>query len=142
MLNNFRYRLTQFMQGRYGMDRMGQARSTLAFVLILLNLFSGRPLLRFLVLADLIYVYYRMLSKDIAKRYAENQKYLAFEAKVKGYFSGLKYRLTHFKEIQERNRGYHIYTCPRCRQKIRIPKGKGKIMVRCPRCSYEFQKRS
>ena len=83
----------------------------------------------------LILIYLRMFSRNISKRYAENQKYLELENKVKRFFGRQKY-------IQEQRKDFHIYTCPQCRQKIRIPKGKGKISIRCPKCGAEFVKKS
>ena len=78
---------------------------------------------------------FRMLSKNHSARYAENQKYLQLTAKF-------RYWLDQQKKLWQERKYHHIYTCPKCKQKIRIPKGKGKIMVRCPKCHFEFQKRS
>ena len=75
------------------------------------------------------------LSRNISKRYEENQKFLQLRDKFLGRFSNISSNLSQFKD-------YHIYKCPRCNQKIRIPRGKGHIMVRCPRCGYEFHKKS
>ena len=83
----------------------------------------------------IVLIYYRMFSRNIQKRYTENQKYLSLENKVKRFFGRTKY-------IQEQRKDFHIYTCPQCRQKIRIPKRKGKVSVRCPKCGAEFVKKS
>ena len=76
-----------------------------------------------------------MFSRNISKRYAENQKYLAIENKVRHFFGQKKY-------IQQQRKEFHIYSCPQCKQKIRIPRGKGKVSIRCPKCGNEFIKKS
>ena len=67
----------------------------------------------------IIYCYFRIFSKNVSKRYAENQKYLAKTYKIRTYIQQQKNSLAQRK-------AYHIYKCPGCKQKIRIPKGKGK----------------
>ena len=146
------------MQGRYGADRFGQFLSGVILVLIVIDLFTGWSILWWICLALLIYMYYRMFSRDIAKRYQENIKYIEFSNKVRStgvgrtvsgwfksianWFRNLFGTMKRDSEQRKRNEGYHIYKCPQCGQKIRIPKGKGKIMIRCPKCGNEFQKRS
>ena len=76
-----------------------------------------------------------MISRQIAKRAAENQKYLAFEWKVRSKVQKKK------KEMQQR-KTHRIYACPSCKQKIRVPKGRGKIAIRCQKCGTEFVKKS
>lgn len=85
--------------------------------------------------AAIIYCYFRIFSKNITKRYAENQKYLAKTYKLRSFF----YKQ---KELMKQRKVYHIYKCPSCKQKIRIPRGKGKIEVRCPKCGTTFIKKS
>jgi len=83
----------------------------------------------------ILLVYIRMFSRNISKRYAENQKYLALENRLRRFFGQKRYLMQQRKE-------YHIYKCPDCKQKIRIPRGKGKISIRCPKCGEEFIKNS
>lgn len=142
MFNNFRRWWSEFMRGRYGVDHFNQFLSTLSVILILVNLFVHSSLLWWLVLALIIYLYFRMFSRNIARRYAENQKYMQISGKVRDFFRHFGWNVSHWKENRERNKGYHIYKCPRCGQKIRIPKGKGHIMVKCPKCGFEFHKKS
>ena len=78
---------------------------------------------------------FRVFSRNISKRYAENQKYLAKTYKLRTYIQQQKNSLAQRKV-------YHIYKCPGCKQKIRIPKGKGKIEIRCPKCGTTFIKKS
>ena len=82
-----------------------------------------------------VYDEFRRCSRDIGKRYAENQKFLARTARLRGAF---------FKQmsLMRQLKTHHIYRCPGCRQKIRVPRGKGRIEIRCPKCSATFIKNS
>lgn len=130
-----REKLQRFMAGRYGNDKMNQVLSIAALILILIGAFSRVEPCHWLGLLLIIYLYFRMLSRNIQKRYAENQVFLRYYNQVTGWFSGKKNSV-------ERNKGYHIYKCPECQQKVRIPKGKGKISIHCPKCGNDFIKRS
>ena len=130
-----REKWNRFMMGRYGTDDLSRHLIGVEFVLLLINIFWKNKILPFLILVILIYVYYRMFSRDYNKRYAENMKFLTFKNKITYQFSRQK------SEMQQR-KIYHIYRCPSCKQKIRVPKGKGNIIVTCPKCRTEFQKKS
>lgn len=117
------------------MDQFGRFLSGLTVVLLVVSLFSRYQIWYLLALIVLIYSYFRMFSRNIAKRYAENQKYLAYTAKVRQLFFKKK------NELQQR-KTHHIYKCPQCKQKIRVPRGRGKIEIRCPKCNTRFVKNS
>ena len=123
------------MQGRYGTDDFYKFLFWVALIGIVINWFFKSQLLSFAITLILVYAMYRVLSKNHSARYAENQRYLQATAKIRYWFDQQK-------KLMEERKYHHIYTCPKCRQKIRIPKGKGKIMIRCPKCHHEFQKRS
>ncbi len=125
----------RFMQGRYGADKLGQFLSGVSVALLVISIFDKTRLSFTAALALLIYSYFRIFSKNIPKRYAENQKYLALTGRLRQKLAKKK------SELQQR-RVYHIYKCPGCGQKMRIPKGKGKIEVRCPKCGTIFVKKS
>ena len=130
-----RDKIYRFMQGRYGTDDFYKFLFWVALIGIVINWFFKSQLLSFAVTLILVYAMYRVLSKNHSARYAENQRYLQATAKIRYWFDQKK-------KLMEERKYHHIYTCPKCRQKIRIPKGKGKIMIRCPKCHHEFQKRS
>lgn len=85
--------------------------------------------------ALMAYAYFRMFSRNTVKRAAENQWYLSREIKVKSFFGKKK------KEFGQRKE-YHIYKCPNCKQKIRVPRGRGRIAISCRKCGNEFIRRS
>ena len=130
-----RDKIYRFMQGRYGTDDFYKFLFWVALIGIVINWFFKSQMLSFAVTLILVYAMYRVLSKNHSARYAENQRYLQATAKFRYWFDQQK-------KLMEERKYHHIYTCPKCRQKIRIPKGKGKIMIRCPKCHHEFQKRS
>ena len=127
-------KLYRFMQGRYGNDQLNRFLMVLVLVCVVFSLF-GLKMLYVLGIALLVYAYFRMFSKNIYKRSQENSVYLKYEYKVRQWFATLK------RDMNQR-KTHHIYRCPSCRQKIRIPKGKGKIEIRCPKCGQTFIKKS
>lgn len=135
MKNNWKNKMMQFMQGRYGADQMGQMLSAVSMVFLIISLFSRNQAWFLLALIGIIYNYFRMFSKNISKRYAENQKYLTMTA-------GIRRKLASWKSQLAQRKIYHIYRCPGCKQKIRVPRGRGKIEIRCPKCNTRFVKKS
>lgn len=129
-----RNKFRNFMQGRYGMDEFSKALVIAACVCAALSLFLGR-IFYVLAVAALGYVYFRMFSMNYEKRYKENRAYFDWKNRIGAFFRKQK-------SMMQQRKTHHIYTCPQCRQKIRIPKGRGKIIVTCPKCKMEFQKRS
>ena len=127
--------MMQFMQGRYGADQMGQMLSAVSMVFLIISLFSGNQAWFLLAVIGIVYNYFRMFSKNISKRYAENQKYLKMTA-------GIRRKLASWKSQLAQRKIYHIYRCPGCKQKIRVPRGPGKIEIRCPKCNTRFVKKS
>ena len=123
------------MQGRYGADQMGQMLSAVSMVFLILSLFSRNQGWFLLALIGIVYNYFRMFSKNISKRYAENQKYLTMTA-------GIRRKIASWKSQLAQRKIYHIYRCPGCKQKIRVPRGRGKIEIRCPKCNTRFVKKS
>ena len=127
------------MYGRYGTDKLNMFLVIMLLVFEVGN-FSVRNEYFSMVFTSwefllIFLIYYRMFSKNISKRYAENQKYLSIENRVRRFFGKSKY-------MQQQRKEFHIYTCPQCKQKIRIPRRKGKISIRCPKCGNEFVKNS
>jgi len=130
-----REKFQRFMQGRYGADNFGRFLTGICMVFLVISMFSRNQIWFLLALASLIYNYFRMFSRNIAKRYAENQKYLEMTAVVRRNFFKKKNELAQRKT-------HHIYRCPDCRQKIRVPRGRGKIEIRCPKCGAKFIRKS
>ena len=132
-------KIGRFMAGRYGNDKLNQFMMAVFLGCAVLNLFVrnayASTVLNSWECLLILLVYIRMFSRNISKRYAENQKYLALENRLRRFFGQKRYLMQQRKE-------YHIYKCPGCKQKIRIPRGKGKISIRCPKCGEEFIKNS
>ena len=128
-------RFMEFMNGRYGVDQLSRFMLGVVVACLVLNLFVRQQTLYFLSLVILGVCYFRMFSRNYAQRSAENQKYLSMTQNARAWVAKRKYRIEQSKE-------YHIYKCPSCGQKIRIPRGKGKICITCPKCKHEFEKKS
>lgn len=123
-------KLQRFMWGRYGNDRFNQFLMIMTLICLTLSFF-GLRIFYVLSLVLLVCVYYRMFSKNMSKRSAENQWYLKKEMQVRGWWQQKKKAFAQRKE-------YKIYKCPKCRQKLRVPRGKGRIAIRCRKCGEEF----
>ena len=129
-----REKFYRFMVGRYGNDRLNQVIMIVAMIALVISFFGPR-FFYVLALLCLIYAYFRMFSRNTYKRSMENNKYLQWEYKVNQFIATWK------RDMKQR-KTHHIYRCPSCKQKIRVPKGKGRIEIRCPKCSQTFIKKS
>ena len=129
-----REKLQRFMMGRYGNDKFNQFLMITALICLVISFF-GPSLFYILGFLIMIYAYFRMFSRQIYKRAEENQKYLRIEMKVRGFFQKKKREFSQMKD-------YHIYKCPKCKQKLRVPRGRGRIAITCRKCGDEFIKKS
>lgn len=124
---SMRERLYRFMQGRYGIDSLGRLSMGLLMIMIIVSLFWHNIYFTIVTWLLLVLVYFRMLSRNVSKRYAENVKFIKFRDALLG---------------KNRDRAHIIFLCPSCKQKIRVPRGRGKIVITCPKCKKEFKKRT
>ena len=119
--------LRSFMVGRYGTDKLSLTMLVAALALSLVSAFLGSSILN-LVLTLVSYglmfwAIFRSFSRNTYARYEENRKFLRF-----------------FDQLKDRTHRY--FNCPKCRQTVRVPRGKGKIAITCPRCKERFIKKT
>lgn len=134
-MSGFKQRMARFMYGRYGNDQLSRLYLSLAMACLIMNLFTHLAVFYAAGLMLLGYGMYRSFSKDIAKMSAQNQKYLNWR-----YQRAVK--LNHVKQHWAQRKDYCFFRCPSCKQKVRVPRGRGKIAITCPKCSVEFIKKS
>ena len=127
-----RERLYRFMQGRYGNDSLNKFLFAAYIILYIVNLFVYSFALLLLETALVIWMFFRILSRNIYKRRAENEKFLKMTKKPRDYFA--------LQKSKRRDRKTHVYkTCPSCKSTLRLPRQKGKHTAVCPRCARRFE---
>lgn len=89
---------------------------------------------RDIAIAGIVYGLFRIFSRNIPNRYRENEKYLEIKSSFKKPKKKQTKSKTNVREIQ-----YMFFNCPGCGQKMRAPKGKGHIRVKCPECGRMFE---
>ena len=113
--------------GRYGTDKLNMAILIAGVAVCFLGMFVPFAMLKLafstLSWALMFWAIFRMLSRNTYKRYRENSRYLRFVEQIK-------------------DRQHRYFTCPRCRQPVRVPRGKGKIAITCPKCKEKFIKKT
>ncbi len=119
--------LRRFMEGRYGSDRLNTAILIAALAIVAVYTFLPVGLVK-TVLWIISYIFmflaiYRMLSRNTYRRYQENRRFLQL--------------IDRFKDRQHR-----YFNCPKCRQRVRVPRGKGKISITCPKCREKFVRKT
>jgi len=126
-------KIQHFMMGRYGADQLGQLLIGISVAALLISLFTRLDIFYIFALGLMGYEYYRMMSRQIERRYSENQKFMNWR-----YQLAIKWNRK--KEHIRQRKTHRFYKCPSCRQNVRVPRGKGKICITCPKCSAEFIK--
>ncbi len=133
-----RERLIQFMAGRNGNDALNRFLIGVDLVLLVLSLFVGGrigTLLYPFFLILLVITYFRMFSRNLYKRQAENAKYWQLRNRFLGNFRLLKERWAQRKD-------YRFFNCPSCHAVMRVPRGRGKIKIVCRKCGNSFVRKT
>ena len=133
-------RLRQFMNGRYGFDQLSRLLFIVSIVFWILSaIFRFTPLRRlqfiFWILNVALYAFavYRILSKDIARRTLENDRYLALRSRLYPKWDDFKKK--------KLNREFIYKTCPNCSTRLRFRRIRGKHTAKCPKCGEKFKVR-
>ena len=126
----FRMRLSmgfrQFMVGRYGTDKLNSVILTAGLIVCLAGVFVGGNFSGIFTIVSyslMFWAIFRTFSRNTYKRYQENRKFLMFLERIK-------------------DREHRYFSCPKCKQTVRVPRGKGKLAITCPRCKERFIKKS
>ena len=127
--------LKKFMMGRYGVDQLSMALLVVSIFISILSSFVRVWVIEILNIVVLVIIFYRMFSKNIAKRYQENNKFLSIWNPIK---NGVHNKIERIKGLKN----YRYFKCSNCKQTLRVPKGKGKISITCPKCKTVMVKKS
>ena len=133
--DSMREKFARFMNGRNGADELARFESWAVLILLVLSIFTKSFLPDVLAIALMVHMYFRMFSRNVSKRYTENQKFLNFRYECTVKWNRKK---KHFAQRKQ----YKFFKCPMCKQEVRVPRGHGKICITCPKCREEFVRRS
>ena len=123
-----KYKLRAFFSGRNGIDDLGRALLWGGLVIMVLSSLLGITFLYSMSLVLFCYVYIRAFSRNLEKCRQQNEKYLSWRD---------------FRRLRFQQRKTHkFYRCPKCKQPLRVPKGKGRISITCRNCGEHFEKKT
>jgi hypothetical protein len=128
--------LARFMYGRNGVDQLSLAMIWISLILDVAAMLAGRAsalagsLLYWIALAMWVWVIFRIFSKNLYRRRNENSKFLTFVWSIRNQGSGARARRA--------DKEHRYYTCKNCKTVCRVPKGKGKIVITCPKCGAQI----
>lgn len=126
-MNKLTQWLRHFMMGRYGADKLGTYTLWAAVIIMVVSLFIPSTAVKLVLMvgyyALMGWAIFRIFSRNTYKRYQENRKFLQLLDRIK-------------------DREHRYFDCPKCRQPVRVPRGKGKIAITCPKCRERFIRKS
>ena len=134
-LTRLQMAMARFMTGRNGMDNISWHAMRGCIALLVINIFLRSPVLELLGNALLVYALFRILSRNIAKRQAENSRYIVFFEKISKEVRQFFLRLKGMKT-------YKYFRCPGCRNRLRMKRGSGERSITCPVCRHQFTQRA
>lgn len=135
LFQNLKEKLSRSMEGRYGMDELSMVLNTVIIVLIFLGYIPHMQWLAIVTWLVLIWSVYRSMSRNITKRREELNKYYAVKKKITDKFSL-------WKTIWKERKTHVFFKCKNCGAVLRVPKGRGEIVVTCPKCKSKIDKKT
>lgn len=134
-MEHFKERFNRWMAGRYGSDQLSLALLIVCVILMVCTRPFHLPFIRLLPIIPLFLCYFRIFSKNKYKRQQELFKFIRFYTPIQKH---INVKLRHLKE----RKTHRFFKCPKCKQNLRVPKGKGNICITCPKCHTDFHKRT
>lgn len=132
-MRNFLRKAAEFMQGRYGNDKLNIVILLVALALYVLNFFIRNIILMVVIMLLLALVFFRAFSKSITKRMYENRRFTAIYTAAGDFFKRQYMKVRDFKT--------HRYVrCPYCKAQLRLKKRTGVQHIHCPKCNEDFKK--
>lgn len=130
-MNKFKEKFIRFMYGRYGVDQLYYALFIAWGIIAVINCFADSLILSIFGTALVVWMFWRSMSRNLAKRRAENEKFLTLWKSAKSWLILQRDRIRDRKTARYR-------TCPHCRAIVKLPVKKGKHTVVCPKCRERF----
>ncbi len=134
-MDQWKDKFRRFMAERYGNDELNRFLMTVVLVFIVINLFARKQIFFWLEFVLLVLCYARMFSKNANARFRENQNFLHYRFYLTEGLRTCRSRLQEWKK-------YKLFKCPNCGQKLRIPRGHGRIRIHCRTCGHDFTGKS
>ena len=128
-------RLMEWLRGRQGPDDLAVFSVNLAIVIVLVNVFARTGWLGWVGLALVAYAMFRIQSRNLGARARENEAFLRALGPARPWVQNPR---AAWAEL----RAYKHVRCSSCRQRVRVPRGKGRLRMTCPRCKTKFEVRS
>lgn len=132
-VRNFFGKMAEFMQGRYGNDKLNNCILILAAVLYFINLFARSSIMIVIIMLLVAVVIFRALSKNITKRLYENRRFTDIFGGVGDF---IKRQYMKLRDIKT----HRYIRCPYCKAQLRLKKRTGVQQIHCPRCGEDFKK--
>ena len=124
-----------FMTGRYGPDHLGVVMVICAVILRVASAFKYLGFLSILAYFMILIAIFRMLSRNIQRRRAENDRFITI-------FWPIRRRAQLFVQRLKNRRSYKFFRCPACGNILRVPRGKGRVKITCPKCGERFERKT
>lgn len=134
-MNRWNDRVRRLLYGRYGPDQLMWALLVLVGIFMLLRWLTGWRMWWIFSVLMLAICYLRVFSHDIMRRRAENEWFLRLWRPVAR-------RISLAREAARNVKTHRHFHCPKCGQPLRVPRGRGRLEIRCPRCGYCFKRRT
>lgn len=134
-MDKIRANLSRFMSGRYGVDQLGHEMVICALVMTVIGALTRFGLLSLMADALLLLALFRIFSKNRYKRAAENQDYLTRTLKMR---TGM----TEWMNRMKNRKKFRYFSCPKCKMRLRVPRGVGNVTITCKGCGEKFDKKA
>ncbi len=127
--------LRRWMYGRYGLDQLSLVFLGAAITVSIVNIFLRNTIVQAVVFLLVILAFLRVISRNTQRRYQENQAFLRFFRRISAWFRRQA-------DMRRSRKTHKFFKCPACKNTLRVPRGKGKVYITCPKCGERFIGRS